>query len=141
MAKRKYKPTPAVKAARRKWIKALRSGKFKQTAGVLCRMTEGQSDYCCLGVACQVLGGVKRHDKQGGVVKFGREDTNLPRLLVNKLGLVDGLGSPARKFDGGNPELTERNDTYCQSFNKIADALETGDYWRENIVEPSEPGY
>lgn len=33
-----------------KWIKALRSGEFKQTRGVLRRSSAGSRGYCCLGV-------------------------------------------------------------------------------------------
>ena len=36
------------------WVKALRSGKYKQTAGSLCRNGETES-FCCLGVAIDVL--------------------------------------------------------------------------------------
>lgn len=36
----------------RKWVEALRSGKFQQTNGAL-RDLDG---YCCLGVACEVSG-------------------------------------------------------------------------------------
>lgn len=35
-----------------KWIAALRSGKFKQGEGALCR----DGAYCCLGVLCEVAG-------------------------------------------------------------------------------------
>jgi hypothetical protein len=35
----------------RKWVKALRSGKYKQTSGTL----KDDVGYCCLGVACDVF--------------------------------------------------------------------------------------
>lgn len=40
------------KQLRDKWIKALRSGKYKQTTGVL----KSGDHYCCLGVLCKVAG-------------------------------------------------------------------------------------
>lgn len=39
---------------RKRWIKALRSGKFKQIEGALAG--EGRGEYCVLGVAAYVLG-------------------------------------------------------------------------------------
>lgn len=50
------------KVFKNKWIKALRSGKYKQTKGSLCDDFEkkGELDnkeygYCCLGVACAIV--------------------------------------------------------------------------------------
>ena len=40
-----------------KWIKALRSGKYKQTVGSL----QDENGFCCLGIACKVLS--PRYDK------------------------------------------------------------------------------
>ncbi len=47
---------------KRKWIAALRSGKYKQTAGSLCRTdNKGKpAAYCCLGVLCEVI---HKHDQ------------------------------------------------------------------------------
>ncbi len=42
----------SVRIARAKWVDALRSGKYKQTRSAL---RYGDA-YCCLGVACDVLG-------------------------------------------------------------------------------------
>jgi hypothetical protein len=35
----------------KKWVDALRSGKFKQTKGML---KNRKGEYCCLGVACEI---------------------------------------------------------------------------------------
>ena len=41
----------------RKWSYALRSGKYKQARGSLrVNLEGGGCGYCCLGVACEVLG-------------------------------------------------------------------------------------
>ena len=37
-----------------KWIKSLRSGDYKQGRGGL--YNESKNNYCCLGVACSMLG-------------------------------------------------------------------------------------
>ena len=41
----------------KKWVKALRSGEYEQGEANLCKEDEisGDYDYCCLGVACDVL--------------------------------------------------------------------------------------
>lgn len=41
------------KSFKKKWIAALRSGKFEQTSGEL-RSKDGKG-FCCLGVACHLL--------------------------------------------------------------------------------------
>ena len=41
----------------KKWVKALRSGEYQQGEGELCREDDivGDCEYCCLGVACDIL--------------------------------------------------------------------------------------
>lgn len=36
-----------------KWIKALRSGEYGQIRN---KLSSGDGDYCCLGVACKIIG-------------------------------------------------------------------------------------
>ena len=43
---------PISKSFKRKWVKALRSGNYKQGEGFL----QNRNAYCCLGVACIVAG-------------------------------------------------------------------------------------
>jgi hypothetical protein len=38
-----------------KWLKALRSGRYKQATGILRRRQDGHPAYCCLGVACNLI--------------------------------------------------------------------------------------
>jgi hypothetical protein len=55
------------KAIKRRWVKALRSGEYKQTKGAL----RADSGYCCLGVLCDLA------EKEGIVVsehKYGHAD-------------------------------------------------------------------
>lgn len=45
------------KAIKRKWVAALRSGKYKQGGGELrYERDEGDIRHCCLGVLCEVMG-------------------------------------------------------------------------------------
>lgn len=80
--KKVFKLSPAVKA---KWVTALRSGKFKQGKGALCRDPkeigpgkewETQS-YCCLGVLGSVCGLPEK--------KMANKDFLLKRLAVVKV--------------------------------------------------------
>lgn len=45
-----------------KWVKALRSGKFKQAIGTL--YDSKTNGYCCLGVLC-VVAGINKDDLEG----------------------------------------------------------------------------
>lgn len=55
------------KANIRKWVRALRSGKFKQATGQLRKKRhDGTYSYCCLGVA-EVLRGADEHTLATGM--------------------------------------------------------------------------
>lgn len=97
-----------------RWIKALRSGRYKQTRLTL----ENQYGYCCLGVACKVL---------------------IPKnkLKLNQLGYIDGclpssqpnspkwLNDISHNFKSlTNKSLFNLNDLHGFSFDEIADVLE-----------------
>lgn len=101
----------ANKANVKKWVKALRSGKFKQ-----CRekLFDGKG-YCCLGIVC-VLAGMKPK-KKGNSFYFGKERSYLPRTAERWLGVEH------------NPTIgyrlaTTLNDENRHSFSKIADEIE-----------------
>jgi hypothetical protein len=92
----------------RKWIEALRSGKYAQTTGSLRR----DNGYCCLGIACLAAGMTPRAGRFGGAVYF------LPKKAQKWLGISEG-----------NPKLVgERasvlNDNDRLSFPEIADLIE-----------------
>lgn len=38
-----------------RWVKALRSGKYRQTKDKLRRETHGVTSHCCLGVLCELV--------------------------------------------------------------------------------------
>ena len=46
---------------KKKWLKALRSGKYKQGKERLRETTEGKQEYCCLGV----LSDIHREETKG----------------------------------------------------------------------------
>jgi hypothetical protein len=57
------------KAYKKRFIKALQSGRFKKTREILA----DENGYCCLGVACR-LDGVKK----SSLIKYGSGDWNGP---------------------------------------------------------------
>ena len=107
---------PEVKA---EWVKALRSGEYKQTKHVLHRVGGG---YCCLGVLCELA------VKAGAIPAAKRND-------ADPAWYYDGAGScPSDKVDEWAgcanyaeadvlSDLMELNDNGT-SFKAIADVIE-----------------
>jgi hypothetical protein len=96
-----------------KWLKALRSGKYKQTKNVLRKARGG---FCCLGVLCDIVkpdGWYKDQDKVWGFQ--GSECTYdfPPTSILAETGLPTELGS----------DLAVMNDS-GRSFKEIADYIE-----------------
>lgn len=97
------------KEIRNKWLKALRSGKFKQGQGALRTVGTG---HCCLGVLCEVY----RQDTGNGVwvkekdsnkdekdYEFLSNVADLPREVQKWAGIKSATGYiNARDVDGGN---------------------------------------
>ena len=44
------------KQLKKEWLKALRSGKYRQADGALCITRNKRNSYCCLGVLARVAG-------------------------------------------------------------------------------------
>lgn len=114
-------------ANRQAWIAALRSGRYRQTRGVLFRKEPSwggaPAGYCCLGVACR-LGGVKRNAMEG-------------------VSDPEGLSTAATDFNfekwlGVSPNsdlmtyAINWNDDERLTFKEIADRLE------ERLLKPEE---
>lgn len=136
-------------AARKAWIAALRSGKYEQTDEQLLRNNPtydiGDADdpnavpthkagFCCLGVACDLFLKLEapigmRWD--GDAFVWNEQELpargDLPNIVANWLGLHSSEGAQS---DG--PTLAELNDN-GKTFNEIADLLEAGDFWDENV--------
>jgi hypothetical protein len=125
----------------RKWVQALRSGKFKQGTGGLCTQElSGDRKYCCLGVACEAaiadglhLDVSSTNGRAYGYVHFNRNTTFLPDAVSDWLGLPSN-GDVMVTDDWGAVSV---NDAKGWSFNQIADALETR-YLSEETEEPGD---
>ena len=117
----------------RAWVKALRSGKYKQTKNVLTRVDPNTGEIlgnCCLGVACELAlkAGLPLKVKTvGELIQYDNHESFLPESVQNWLGLRKDDG--AWGTDAGS-NLTSRNDgaqIYSikpQSFKQIARIIE-----------------
>lgn len=109
----------------KKWVEALRSGKYKQTKHMLERP---DGSCCCLGVACRVAieNGVELNAEQvlsgrDDCIAFGGETLSLPKSVQDWLGLKDREGmlqDPLRST------LSGKNDVGA-TFSEIADIIES----------------
>ena len=116
------------KAVKKLWIKALRSGKYRQGTNALCRR-DGHKHlkYCCLGVLCDlaVKSGIATkgsYNEESNKASFEEDETNfLPKVVQDWAGLKDRTG----KFNKGDysNDLAILNDD-GKSFKEIADIIE-----------------
>jgi hypothetical protein len=110
---------PALPKNAVKWIEALRSGKFKQTRGLL----KHEDAFCGLGVACEIY----RKTRKKGSIKwvngaiFGSTGI-LPIQVMKWLGIKNQYGT---SYSNGlvNGSVISLNDNGA-SFSKIADFIE-----------------
>ena len=100
------------KTVMKKWVKALRSGKFKQGRGTLKQYNrQGDAQHCCLGVLCELYNQdmVKKKKKKlsekvissdsyhhssflHGFVEFNRSRDYLPKKVTEWAGIENNLG-------------------------------------------------
>lgn len=113
-----------VKQFYREWLKALRSGKYKQGKKRLITVKpDGTCLHCCLGVACEVLG-LERGEKysEGGYMYDGNHvSASLPAAIAGAVGLFRQLNSGKALTDS----LIHDNDTRRRGFKDIANRIET----------------
>ena len=103
----------------KKWISALRSGKYKQGKDYL-RVGD---KFCCLGVACDILG-IDGKEKENGVWWYEGHHGTAPKSVAKLMGLRDEYGTPSE----GALDLTQLNDR-GKTFEEIADELESGKHF------------
>lgn len=77
------------KAIKRKWVKALRSGKYKQGKG---HLKDERGRFCCLGVLCNIIdpkGWSSSADDGGFAYTYDEEteDGEIPSTLRHKVGI------------------------------------------------------
>lgn len=90
-----------------KWVRALKSGKFKKRTG---KLAHGET-YCCLGVAACITG------------SFGKSFDDV--ICHRKLGgLPPGLKQEIGLSDNEETQLIQMNDTEGKSFKEIAQYIQ-----------------
>lgn len=99
-----------------KWVKALRSGRYKQGTGKLRKRKDGKLQYCCLGVACNLIDN-KRWKPLLDNFNFGSIMSGQGPTEFSYNNLISGLRPSEVSI------LMNLNDT-DQSFNDIADWIE-----------------
>ena len=111
----------------KRWVKALRSGEYKQGIGTL-RTPSGE--FCCLGVACDLYAESHKRaswDHETFVIGEECDSTELPEKVMRWLGMKTRNGALP-----GNT-LIFLNDVARRSFDEIADVIESNqDYLFES---------
>lgn len=101
----------------KQWVKALRSNKYRQGLGLLERVTDSGSDFCCLGVLCNLAaeeGVVERREGMRAVYYAGI-NLWLPKEVMEWAGM-----HPCSEY---LPLLASLNDA-GKPFSEIADIIE-----------------
>jgi hypothetical protein len=131
----------------KKWVKALRSGKYKQGEGFLKEYNKkNQARYCCLGVLCELYNeSMKKNHKKSlkittrehtdygtegnGYVVFNNQGQSLPSAVKKWAGIKDETGEFVYQQEdrygrfGEYQNLSMLNDT-GHKFSTIADIIE-----------------
>lgn len=108
-----------------KWVKALRSGKYKQGTKALYQndSEDGKKGYCCLGVLTHLYAKEKGLSFKEIIKRSG--NSMLPRSVQKWAGL-EGLDSDNPKVDykGESCDLAHLNDENRLKFPTIAKLIE-----------------
>lgn len=92
----------------KKWVKALRSGKYKQGTGTLKQYnSKGQTQHCCLGVLCELYNSEMKKSKKKtlpeivydndmdfshGYSRLDGKKEDLPKQVKDWAGIKNSLG-------------------------------------------------
>lgn len=111
----------------RKWVRALRSGKYKQGQKLLkAKDDKGEFRHCCLGVLCEL------HAEETGRLKFvgndvcriGRGDAARDSVLHKTVQEWAGMGSPIGCIGSYWPKSLASMNDGGMKFAAIANAIE-----------------
>lgn len=124
----------------KKWVKALRSGKFKQGTDALKQYnSKGQVKYCCLGVLCELYNEDMKKKKKKTLpettedynfkfvdwskcTNFGDKAFDLPEEVMKWSGVETSTGYLGYAL-GAPPSLSSLNDA-GKKFKTIANIIE-----------------
>jgi hypothetical protein len=117
------KKVAAMNKNAKKWVKALRSGKYKQVTDRLTELDNGKVlGHCCLGVLCElaVKDGVRTQVTNTSFRRlYSNYGTALPPQVQKWAGLRSGYG----QFGDVDESLADLNDS-GKSFKYIARVIE-----------------
>lgn len=126
-------------AHRAEFVKALRSGKYEQGKG---RLRTKDDKFCCLGVACDVMGTEWKLSDEGYQDSYFNM---MPPEAKNYFGMATYGDFDKEKFlitdNVGIKQyaLWSLNDMHNYNFNQIADIIEgSEEYYRKNYKNESE---
>jgi hypothetical protein len=105
---------------KKRWVEALRSGKYQQGRGHLC---DG-STYCCLGVLCELVVPEMKILRVGLGFSYGHSLTCLPREANERSGVAPETEEILIEMNDGNRALGVKRDTGKKTFAEIADWIE-----------------
>jgi len=104
----------------KKWVKALKSGKYKQSQNIL----ENYYGYCCLGVLCKVAEKNKIRVNKHKLGDLKGSSLTSQKNVLKWSGMRTGLGD----IEIVGTTLSSLNDR-GKSFKQIANVIEK--YWKE----------
>lgn len=109
---------------KRKWVKALRSGEYRQGRGLL--VSNSGKSFCCLGVLADIQGCVWGTDAWGNLIPFlPKSEKPLSRYGSDMLSPRLGAGGLSKTRQGKLAEMNDSNKT----FKEIADYIEKNIGW------------
>jgi hypothetical protein len=101
-----------------KWVKALESGRYKQTVGALRKMKGKKPAYCCLGVLCNIATKGKKWKQNGKLFAIFDEVGTVPPDLQEMLCMSSD--NPEIPYGDDYKGMTGLNDDENLSFKEIA---------------------
>lgn len=125
------------KRIKKKWLKALRSGEYKQTTGGLreVNLDEETMGFCCLGVLCNIHAqehpDIAKHETSP--YEYLGASGLLPFQVAKWAGLTKHINHKSEgedevdidvRYKGEDVTLANLNDTEKLSFKKIANVIE-----------------
>jgi hypothetical protein len=109
------------KSVKKLWVKALKSGVYKQGTG--CPYRAGENTYCCLGLLLDVTGNgyFEFFERDFGEMKQGVYDAHWKRpSLTLPIEFMEEVGMDSEAVG----DLMNKNDFDGWSFKKIANWIE-----------------
>lgn len=98
-----------------KWVKALRSGEYKQGTG---KLNDGQGNFCCLGVLCEIEGLPKETINGDDIAYNGSRGVYTGKSLKSSVGRIKDGPALVDLNDGPNDDIDQL------TFDEIADIIQ-----------------